>query len=71
MSKVSRDSLIEAVGDVIKGAQDKKRKFRESVKLQIGLKNYDPKRTSVSVDPSGSYDMFNQGASTADHHPGS
>ncbi|CAD6184601.1 unnamed protein product [Caenorhabditis auriculariae] len=52
MSKVSRDTLNEAVADILKGSQDKKRKFRESVELQIGLKNYDPqkdKRFSGSV----------------------
>ncbi|KHJ98553.1 hypothetical protein OESDEN_01466 [Oesophagostomum dentatum] len=52
MSKVSRDALNEAVADVLKGAQEKKRKFRETVELQIGLKNYDPqkdKRFSGSV----------------------
>lgn len=52
MSKVSRDTLNEAVGDVLKFSQEKKRKFRETVELQIGLKNYDPqkdKRFSGSV----------------------
>lgn len=52
MSKVSRDALTEAVGEILKGSVDKKRKFRETVELQIGLKNYDPqkdKRFSGSV----------------------
>lgn len=52
MSKVSREALNEAVADVLKGSQEKKRKFRETVELQIGLKNYDPqkdKRFSGSV----------------------
>ncbi|CAI4223170.1 unnamed protein product [Auanema sp. JU1783] len=52
MSKVSRDTLNEAVADVLKGSVEKKRKFRETVELQIGLKNYDPqkdKRFSGSV----------------------
>ncbi|KAL6729950.1 hypothetical protein Aduo_000957 [Ancylostoma duodenale] len=52
MSKVLRDALNEAVADVLKGAQEKKRKFRETVELQDGLKNYDPqkdKRFSGSV----------------------
>lgn len=44
MSKVSREALNEAVADVLKGAQEKKRKFRETVELQIGLKNYDPQK---------------------------
>merc|ERR1711862_568948 len=43
-SKVTRDNLYECVNNVIQGAQDKKRKFRESIELQIGLKNYDPQK---------------------------
>lgn len=52
MSKVQRDVLVEAVNEVLKGSKVKKRKFRESVELQIALKNYDPqkdKRFSGSV----------------------
>lgn len=44
MSKVSRDTLTEAVNDVLKGSVEKKRKFRETIELQIGLKNYDPQK---------------------------
>uniref|UniRef100_A0AC34QAN9 Ribosomal protein n=1 Tax=Panagrolaimus sp. JU765 TaxID=591449 RepID=A0AC34QAN9_9BILA len=44
MSKVPRDTLNEAIGTVLKGAQEKKRKFRETVELQIALKNYDPQK---------------------------
>ncbi|CAI9622905.1 unnamed protein product [Staurois parvus] len=40
-SKVSRDSLREAVGEVLLGARRKKRKFLQSMELQISLKNYD------------------------------
>jgi len=43
-SKVSRDTLYECVNAVLDGAQKKKRKFRETVELQIGLKNYDPQK---------------------------
>ena len=43
-SKISRDNLQEAIAAVIKGSQDKKRKFTESVELQISLKNYDPQK---------------------------
>jgi len=43
-SKVTRDNLYECVNSVLQGAQDKKRKFRETVELQIGLKNYDPQK---------------------------
>jgi large subunit ribosomal protein L10Ae len=53
MSKVARDTLYEGVGEVLKYAKEtKKRKFRESLELQIALKNYDPqkdKRFSGSV----------------------
>merc|ERR1712168_1769988 len=43
-SKVTRDTLYECVNSVLQGSQDKKRKFRETVELQIGLKNYDPQK---------------------------
>ena len=54
MSKVSRDTLYECVGAVLKASADKKRKFTETVDLQIGLKNYDPQKvlttpTSTSI----------------------
>merc|ERR1712137_112469 len=44
MSKISRDSLQEAVAGVVKGSKEAKRKFTESVELQIALKNYDPQK---------------------------
>merc|ERR1712157_392163 len=34
----------ECVGAVLKASADKKRKFTETVDLQIGLKNYDPQK---------------------------
>merc|ERR1712098_536394 len=43
-SKVTRETLYECVNSVLQGSQDKKRKFRETVELQIGLKNYDPQK---------------------------
>lgn len=43
-SKVARDTLYEAVRNVLQGSQDKKRKFTETVELQISLKNYDPQK---------------------------
>ena len=46
MSKVSRDQLYECVGAVLKASAEKKRKFTETVDLQIGLKNYDPQKVS-------------------------
>ncbi|CAJ0559715.1 unnamed protein product, partial [Mesorhabditis spiculigera] len=52
MSKVSREALLETVTEVLKASQEKKRKFRETIELQIGLKNYDPqkdKRFSGSI----------------------
>uniref|UniRef100_K7FDG2 Ribosomal protein n=1 Tax=Pelodiscus sinensis TaxID=13735 RepID=K7FDG2_PELSI len=43
-SKVSRDTLYEAVREVLQGTQAKPRKFVETVELQISLKNYDPQK---------------------------
>ncbi|KTF94218.1 hypothetical protein cypCar_00021140, partial [Cyprinus carpio] len=43
-SKVSRDTLYEAVREVQAGSRLKKRKFLETVELQISLKNYDPQK---------------------------
>ena len=47
MSKVSRETLYECVGAVLAASADKKRKFTETVDLQIGLKNYDPQKVSL------------------------
>merc|ERR1712236_200166 len=38
------ETLFEAVAAVLSAATDKKRKFTETVDLQIGLKNYDPQK---------------------------
>jgi len=44
-SKVSKDTLFECVREVIKySTETKKRKFTETIDLQIGLKNYDPQK---------------------------
>ncbi|CAL8121644.1 unnamed protein product [Orchesella dallaii] len=43
-SKVSKETLFECVNAVIQHSQEKKRKFLETVELQIGLKNYDPQK---------------------------
>nr|CAG4648867.1 EOG090X0CZV [Polyphemus pediculus] len=44
-SKVSRDTLYEAVNTILtQSAGEKKRKFKETVELQVGLKNYDPQK---------------------------
>ncbi|KAI9216601.1 ribosomal protein L1-like protein [Blastocladiella britannica] len=43
-SKVSTQQARDAVKAVLQGAEDKKRKFTETVELQVGLKNYDPQR---------------------------
>ncbi|XP_070490805.1 large ribosomal subunit protein uL1 [Chironomus tepperi] len=43
-SKVSKDILYECVNEVLTKSQEKKRKFLETVELQIGLKNYDPQK---------------------------
>merc|ERR1719516_739508 len=45
MSKLSREALNEAVAAVLTHANEtKKRKFTETVELQVALKNYDPQR---------------------------
>jgi len=41
MSKLSPEILVSAINDIIKNANENKRKFTETVELQIGLKNYD------------------------------
>lgn len=41
MSKLSSDTLAEAVDAVLKGSQEKKRGFTETIELQVALKNYD------------------------------
>ena len=43
-SKVSRDTLYEAVREVLHGNQRKRGKFLETEELQINLKNYDPQK---------------------------
>jgi len=43
-SKVSRDTLFESVNAVLALSAEKKRKFTESIELQISLKNYDPQK---------------------------
>ncbi|XP_006900150.1 PREDICTED: 60S ribosomal protein L10a-like [Elephantulus edwardii] len=52
-SKVSRDTLYEAVREVLHGNQRKRRKFLETVELQISLKNYDPQKDKRFSGPSG------------------
>ncbi|XP_046363816.1 large ribosomal subunit protein uL1-like [Haliotis cracherodii] len=44
MSKINRDNLRESIGTVVQKSKSKKRKFLESVELQISLKNYDPQK---------------------------
>ncbi|EEB07995.1 60S ribosomal protein L1 [Schizosaccharomyces japonicus yFS275] len=44
MSKVSVATVRANVDSILKGAEEKKRNFVETVELQIGLKNYDPQR---------------------------
>merc|ERR1712183_351161 len=43
-TKVSKEMLYECVNAVLDGAKRKKRRFRETIELQIGLKNYDPQK---------------------------
>ena len=44
MSKVTGDMLRDAVDKIMEGSVENKRKFLETVELQIGLKNYDTQR---------------------------
>ncbi|EKX40259.1 large subunit ribosomal protein L10Ae, cytoplasmic [Guillardia theta CCMP2712] len=44
MSKLQSETVREAIRTITKESNDKKRKFRESVELQIGLKQYDPQK---------------------------
>eukprot|EP00918_Siedleckia_nematoides_P075071 GHVU01164178.1.p1 GENE.GHVU01164178.1~~GHVU01164178.1.p1 ORF type:complete len:218 (-),score=36.61 GHVU01164178.1:172-825(-) len=44
MSKLSAENLKTAIADVKRGAEEKQRKFVETVELQIGLKDYDTQR---------------------------
>ena len=43
-SKISREVLGESVAMVLQHSEEKKRKFTETVELQIALKNYDPQK---------------------------
>ena len=43
-SKITRDQLYDCVNTVLEKSGEKKRKFRETVELQIALKNYDPQK---------------------------
>merc|ERR1711935_103577 len=44
MSKIQKDFLLECIDAVKSGSAEKKRKFLETVELQIALKNNDPQR---------------------------
>src|ERR1700722_17480877 len=45
MSKLSSDTLTEAVSAILKNSlEEKKRNFVETIELQIALKNYDPNK---------------------------
>uniref|UniRef100_A0A183CHL0 60S ribosomal protein L10a n=1 Tax=Globodera pallida TaxID=36090 RepID=A0A183CHL0_GLOPA len=43
-SKITRDQLNDCVAEVLQKSQEKKRNFRETIELQIALKNYDPQK---------------------------
>merc|ERR1712105_80543 len=44
-SKIPKDTLKDGVAELLKNSlETKKRKFQETVDLQIGLKNYDPQK---------------------------
>ncbi|KAG1675914.1 60S ribosomal protein L10a-2 [Nymphon striatum] len=59
-SKVPKETLFECVNGVLTKSKDKKRNFKETVELQIALKNYDPqkdKRFSGTVNDSDNSDV--------------
>jgi len=43
-SKLSSETVREAIKTIQKESTEKKRKFRETIELQIGLKQYDPQK---------------------------
>lgn len=43
-SKITKDTLQEAIAAILSSSRKKKRRFIESVELQIALKNYDPQK---------------------------
>ena len=43
-SKLNRDLVRESIDVLLENSAKKKRKFTESVELQISLKNYDPQK---------------------------
>ena len=44
MSKLSTETLREAITAILAQAEEKKRNFQETIELQIGLKNYDTQK---------------------------
>jgi len=44
MSKLSTDTLSEAIDAILEYSKDKKRGFQETIELQVALKNYDPSK---------------------------
>jgi large subunit ribosomal protein L10Ae len=53
MSKLSNETVSDAVKSILKFSAEKKRKFLETIELQVALKNYDPqkdKRFSGVID---------------------
>jgi len=42
MSKLSTDTLNDAIDAILKRSKEKKRGFTETIELQVALKNYDP-----------------------------
>ena len=67
-SKISKEMLFECVNGVIQSSTEKKRKFTETVELQIGLKNYDPQKDKRF---SGTVKYARTSLYDTDLHPGS
>merc|ERR1719272_1610934 len=44
MSKLSSETVSEAINEILKFSEEKKRKFVETIELQVALKNYDSQK---------------------------
>jgi len=44
MSKLSAETVTEAIDAILAASTEKKRKFLETIELQVALKNYDPQK---------------------------
>ena len=57
MSKVSRDTILECVNQVLELSKTKERKFLETIELQVNLKNYDPQKEKRFSGKTKAFDL--------------